>query len=127
MKLVHITHKDNVESIKGLGLQACRATHKRKAVWATKPGNAYWALLHVATARRARPFGVTSACKEWDKVEKHTEARLDKIAEEYVVVSFQSRSYKGHKGHCFYGPSVAPARLSFAPASTVLALHSTAV
>jgi hypothetical protein len=47
MRLIHLTHRKNVSSIKQRGLLAEMSKGKRKAVWVASPSREKWAISHL--------------------------------------------------------------------------------
>lgn len=53
--LYHWTHKDNLPSIYGFGLDPARATGERLLVWACEESRIGWALCHIANRHGWHP------------------------------------------------------------------------
>ena len=58
MRLIHVTSKPNLDSIKANGLDPQFATMKRRAVWGVSPSNEAWAVAHTLGKKRARGLSI---------------------------------------------------------------------
>ena len=58
MRLIHVTAKHNLDSIKANGLDPKFATMKRRAVWGVSPSNEAWAVAHTLGKPRAAGLSI---------------------------------------------------------------------